>query len=202
MHPSKDPHVVMSSMETSQVLAFLQALSRVCSVPRAQYAVASFAPGSAAPSGGSAELCPRLEDLLSIAREGSSLQVMEAEDPFNENFACVDGLRYSEAQAVRLFWWSWHPWRRSSSSLLPGNRMQGGLRMECGALRLRCVCRNLDVEICAAPADSEDRERMPPTACQGLGNGSSCKVRECPESLLKVTMRAPSKSSHQAPKKA
>eukprot|EP00439_Symbiodinium_sp_Y106_P045350 s3665_g5.t1 len=46
-----DPHVVMSSMETSQVLAFLQALSRVCSV---------------------------LEDLLSIAREGSSLQVMEA----------------------------------------------------------------------------------------------------------------------------
>ena len=103
MHPSKDPHVVMSSMETSQVLAFLQALSRVCSVPRAQYAVASFAPGSAAPSGGSAELCPRLEDLLSIAREGSSLQVMEAEDPFNENFACVDGLRYSEAQAVRLF---------------------------------------------------------------------------------------------------
>ena len=103
MHPSKDPHVVMSSMETSQVLAFLQALSRVCSVPRAQYAVASFAPGSAAPSGGSAELCPRLEDLLSIAREGSSLQVMEAEDPFNENFACVDGLRYSEAQARPTF---------------------------------------------------------------------------------------------------
>ncbi|CAE7479156.1 Huwe1 [Symbiodinium sp. CCMP2456] len=60
-----DPHVVMSSMETSQVLAFLQALSRVCSV---------------------------LEDLLSIAREGSSLQVMEAVRQFLAELAPLAAL--------------------------------------------------------------------------------------------------------------